>query len=260
VMFFLSRVVVELLVPLNLCIVLLFITLFLLWFKKVVAGFFSLTTALIILLLSGYGLWSTDYFIAQEETYPALTDHKIRTLNSTKIKYIVVLGSGHVSDKRLPVTSQIGGSSLFRLVEGIRLMNYFPSARLIISGGIGHDPVPNGDVVAQVAEILGVVPGKILLETRPRDTMQEAELLYPVLGKDTFILVTSALHMDRAMAIFIQYGMQPIPAPTDYIIKKHINKPPGSYLPSTRNLDLTKRMIYEWVGMLWMKIKIRFVS
>ncbi len=242
-MFFLSRAAVELLVPFNLTIVLFLITLFFLLFKKLKAGIFTLIAGLLVLLFCSYGFFTTDYLMNKERLYPALTSKKIDALNLNEIKYIVILGSGHVSDKQLPVNSQIGGSSLFRLVEGIRLLHYFPAAKLVVSGGIGHDPVPNGDVVAKVAESLGIPLGKLVIENRPRDTLQEADFLHELLQNGEFILVTSALHMPRAMAIFTQRGMNPIPAPTDYIIKKHVSKPPGSYLPTTRNLDLAKRMI-----------------
>ena len=41
-----------------------------------------------------------------------------------------------------------------------------------------------------------------------------------IVGKDKFILVTSASHMLRAMALFRKQGMEPIPAPTDYMVKE----------------------------------------
>jgi len=67
--------------------------------------------------------------------------------------------------------------------------------------------------------------------------------------------VTSAAHMARAMDIFIRQGMRPIAAPTDYILKQHINPPAGACFPSTDNLNISKRIIYEWIGTLWAKIK-----
>ena len=214
-----------------------------------------LATALFIQLFFGYGFVIKKEIDQRESLFPALTQERIAALQDIKISYIVVLGSGHVSDPRLPETSQIGGTSLYRLAEGIRLLNLFSGAKLVVTGGVGYDPVPNADVVARVAESLKVPRDRMIMENRPRDTAQEAELLKPLLGPEAFILVTSALHMPRAIEIFKNLGMQPIAAPTDYIVKHHIVEPPGSALPSPGNLDLARRIIYEWIGSIWNKVK-----
>ena len=225
-------------------------------FRKSKLAVACLATALFIQLFCGYGFIVQEEIDRRESLFPALTRERIATLDDLQIRYIVVLGSGHVSDSRLPETSQIGGSSLYRLAEGIRLLNIFPETKLIVTGGIGYDPVPNADVVGRVAESIGVASARILRENRPRDTVQEAEFLQPLLGHEAFILVTSALHMPRAMEIFKSLGMQPIAAPTDYIIKHHTVEPPGTVFPSLGNFDLTRRIIYELIGAIWSKIKI----
>lgn len=134
------------------------------------------------------------------------------------------------------------------MVEGGRLLQHYPKAKLLISGGVGYDPVPNAEVVADVAVSLGVAADRIVVENRPRDTLEEAELLLPVVQTDPFILVTSAHHMGRAIDIFQSYGMQPIAAPTDYIIKNHLVEPPGALFPTGGNFDLSARILYEWLG------------
>ena len=132
---------------------------------------------------------------------------------------MVVLGSGHRSDTRLPVTSEIGSTSLFRLVEGIRLLKSLPDSVLVLSGGKGFDIVPNAEVVAGVAQELGVPGREMIVESRLENTAQEAALLAPLLGETPFVLVTSAAHMPRAIRIFQEAGAKPLAAPTDYIIK-----------------------------------------
>ena len=255
-MFYLTRLLVELLAPLNFSLLLLIVALLLLLLRRSKSAAICLGAALCIQLFCGYGFFVKEEIGKRENLFPAMTRERIAALDALQIQYIVVLGSGHVSDKRLPETSQIGGASLYRLTEGIRLLNIFPGTKLIVTGGVGHDPVPNAQVVGQVAESLGVPGERIIREERPRDTVQEAEILQPVLGKETFILVTSALHMPRAIEIFKFLGMQPIAAPTDYIVKHHEVEPPGTIFPSTANFDLSRRIIYEWIGSIWSKIKI----
>ena len=249
-------ILLDIFTPLNIGIFLSIGALFLLLFRKAKLGVLFLCVALLLQIFCGYGFIVKSEIGKREQLFPALSMEKVAVLNTQHIEFIVVLGSGHVSDSRLPETSQIGGSSLYRLTEGIRLLNLFPGSKLVLSGGVVYDPIPNADVVKHVAESLGVAPERIITENRPVDTVQEAQYLLPLLGKEPFILVTSALHMTRAIDIFKTFGMQPIAAPTDFIIKHHVVEPLGMFFPSAANFDLSRRIIYEWIGTVWSKIKI----
>jgi glycosyltransferase involved in cell wall biosynthesis len=154
-MFYLSRVFVELLAPFPFSILLLLIALVLLLLHRVKVGTFCLAIALFLQIFAGYGFFVRQHFAEIEATYPALTGKFLQKVQEKPISKIVVLGSGHVSDDRLPANSQIGGASLYRLVEGIRLALLHPEAQLILTGGVGYDPVPNAEVVNLVAESLG---------------------------------------------------------------------------------------------------------
>jgi len=254
-MFFLTRAAVEILAPFNLALILLLTGFMFLVFRNKRRGMLSFGFGLFVLFFCGYGFFVKDYLAGQEQRFPPLNGEYLQAAQAKRIRHIVVLGSGHVSDNRLPVTSRIDNSSLYRLVEGVRIFRALPGSKLLISGGIGYDPRPNADVVTEVAVSIGVPAERIIVENRPRDTQQEARLLLPLLKKDEFILVTSALHMPRAMKTFQDLGMRPLPAPTDYILKRHLREPPGSYLPSMGNLDLARRLIYELIGRLWTYIQ-----
>lgn len=106
----------------------------------------------------------------------------------------------------------------------------------------------NAEVVSRVAEGIGVGKERIIVENRPYDTFQEAEMLAPLLGQDEFLLVTSAIHMPRAMQIFQERGLHPIAVPTDYIIKQAPEVRPSQLFPNTRNLSLSKLLLYEWLA------------
>ena len=198
--------------------------------------------------------------VDMESLYPAITEDGLSVLKSKQINAIVVLGSGHVSDRRMSAVSQLGGSSLYRLIEGVRFLQLLPEAKLIVTGGVGYDPVANGEVVGRVALSVGVPKERLIIENRPRDTLQEAEMLKPLLGKEEFLLVTSALHMPRAMQIFQDQGMRPLAAPTDYVMKKEIVAPPGRLFPSPGNLDLSRRILYEWLAEQLIHVKKRIAG
>ena len=124
---------------------------------------------------------------------------------------IVVLGSGFRTDKTLPPNDRLSANGIVRLTEAIRLASLLPSARLIVSDGVGQ-----GESLAQTAMILGVPRERITLEARSNDTSDEAALLPPLVGKEPFLLVTSAAHMRRALALCRRQGLNPIAAATDF--------------------------------------------
>lgn len=172
-------------------------------------------------------------------------------MNGYQIRYVIVLGNAHVSDPGLPESAKVSSASLYRLVEGIRIHRQLPCTRLIISGGINMEPVANAVMVSHVAELIGVDRQEIIMEDRPRDTFDEAKMLQPLLGRDPFVLVTSAAHMPRAMQLFQDFGTRPLPAPTDFVIKDRRKLATNSLLPSCDNLEISKRVIYEWLGEVW---------
>lgn len=170
------------------------------------------------------------------------------------VRWVVVLDAGHVSDPRFPVTTRLWGSTLSRLVEGIRLHKERAGSKLIVSGGKVFNPVAGAEAMAEVARILGVNSKDLILENKSRDTRQEADYIQPIVGEDPFLLVTSATHMPRAMEIFQKGGMKPIAAPTDYLVKSSGKLSPGIFIPSAGALSLSERAFYERIGMLWLKL------
>lgn len=250
-----TRIVAEILSPIALCFIFSLLALLALLFRRRLLAGCLMTLVVWLYLVCGYGWLARDQILARESVYPPVGEEQLRVLQQDLHRFVVVLGSGHISDARLPVTGQIGGTSLARLAEGIRLQRLLPGAKLVVSGGAVGDPVANARVVAAVAESLGVAREQLVIEDRPLDTVEEARFLAPVLKDAPFVLVTSALHMPRAMAIFENLGMRPVAAPTDYVIKISAVAPPGSYLPSLTNFDLSRRILYEWLGDIWSRVK-----
>ncbi|MBA4423748.1 MAG: hypothetical protein C0390_11740 [Syntrophus sp. (in: bacteria)] len=245
------RSVIPFIEPLPLSLALLIAGLGLLIAKRRKAAIVCSTMGIGILLVLGYGLFTKQALYSLERSYAPLVVEKITPKVRDQIRHVVVLGSGHVSDPDLPKTAQIGGDSLYRLIEGVRLYRLLPGTKLVISGGVIPDPVTNARVVSDVARQIGIPAQDTIVEERPSDTIEEARLLQGLVGNKPFIMVTSAVHMKRAVRIFQDFGMRPVPAPTDFIIK---NSPGGaieSWLPNCGNLWISQRVIYEWLGEIW---------
>lgn len=182
-----------------------------------------------------------------ERQYPVLRD-----MNEVQgISHVVVLGGGHTSDGRLPEAGQLSDASLARVVEGIRLYRLLKDGRLVFTGGAVFDPVSHAQVMAKAAVGLGIDEGRIILLDQPMDTAGEVLAVQEHLEKERFVLVTSASHMPRAMYLFQAAGMQPVAAPTDYLVKDAGVPHPGHYFPSAAALRGTERAMYEYLGLLW---------
>jgi uncharacterized SAM-binding protein YcdF (DUF218 family) len=253
-MFLFKKIVGPFFFPLSLGLEVLIIGLILLWFApKKKAGKVVVSLGVTWLILLSYGAFAHMLLKPLEYRYPPL----LNLGDLAEVRWIAVLGGGHTSDPRMPANSQLSGSTLSRLVEGIRAHKSLPGSKLILSGGALYDPVSDAKVLADVALTLGVDRQNLILETLSKDTEDEARLINKIVGKDPFVLVTSAAHMPRSMALFKKLGMQPIAVPTDYGIKekeeKEIN--PGMFFPSVRELGNAEIAVYEYLGLAWAKLR-----
>lgn len=196
---------------------------------------------------------------------PVISDNYITKIESSyevfsravePVDYIIVLGGWHSTNDELPVTSQLSSSSLQRLVEAVRVYNLHPEAKIITSGHHSVDEVSNAQKMKQSLVLLGVPEHRIITENFPKDTEEEAELISPrVLGHNV-VLVTNASHMLRAMKYFQAHGVEPIPAPTGFLVK-NLNGPKGwgYYIPNSKSLQKTTTAWYETLGLFvqWLK-------
>ena len=213
--------------------------LLLLFTRKQKAGKILLSIGVILFTLLSYPALSNTFLRRLEYQYPPL----ITTAASDfvpdevvpQVRWIVVLGGGHISDPKIPVTSQLSGASLVRLIEAIRLHNQIPGSKLILSEGKVFDSVPGAETMAEAAKALGVKQEDLILESESKDTIDEARIIKSIVGNDKFILVTSASHMPRSMGMFKKLGMQPIPAPTGYIMKENRVLVPVTFFPVPMN-------------------------
>ncbi len=185
-----------------------------------------------------------------EYMYPPL----IHPVNTEDVRWIVVLGGGCTSNKKLSITSQVTDPSLFRLVEGIRLHREIPKSRLILSGGRVFDPASEASVMAEVAIAIGVKKEDLVLEEDSKETEDQARFIHRMVKQEPFILVTSASHMPRSMMLFVRLGMHPIPAPTEYKVKEGRGTVPNRFYPTADGLMKAERAFYEYLALAWTKM------
>ncbi|MGH8173240.1 MAG: YdcF family protein [Rhodanobacteraceae bacterium] len=133
----------------------------------------------------------------------------------------VVLLAGGV--RRLPQDARDYGSltapSVRRTIDAVTLLRTLPDARLVITGTGKEESVPESEVMADLARQMGVNADAIRVETSSLTTWENAmrvRALDPALPTRIW-LVTSALHMPRALLAFRAAGFEPCSYPSDFL-------------------------------------------
>ena len=251
-MFLFKKIVAPLFFPLSLCLEIFLVGIFLLWFtRRQKAGKIIVSIGVVFLIALSYGAASEMLLRPLEYKYPALTDVSA----IPDVKWVVVLSGGHSPDPNLPVTGQLSDASLVRLVEGIRIHRELPKSKLILSGGAVFSTITEAKAMADVAIALGVDNKNLILESESKDTKDQARLIQKIVGDNQFILVTSASHMPRSMALFNKKGMHPIPAPTGHQIKEKQKVTPAMFFPSAGRMEKMEKAFHEYLGLVWAKIR-----
>jgi len=168
-----------------------------------------------------------------------------------KSQAIVTLGGGiSPSTSSFPFINLKAAAD--RIYQASKLYKAGKAPLVVLSGG--SDPNfkggPEAQAMATFIEDLGVPKSALLLEDVSRNTKENAMYTAKLLKErniDHIILVTSALHMERARQFFEDQGLVVIPSATDY---EATIKPEGplAYLPDTDALDSSSRALKELVG------------
>jgi len=141
-----------------------------------------------------------------------------------------------------------------RYIAAAEALRHYPSARLVFSGGSGS-LIDRGDEEADVARMvfnqLGVDESRVTYEDRSRNTWENLlfskNLANPNVG-ETWLLVTSAIHMPRAVGVARSLGWDVIPWPSDYFTGADEGMlATGLYF--TNRLPLLEAAIHEWLGL-----------
>jgi len=174
---------------------------------------------------------------------------------------IIVLGGAEdLSASRIWGTPQVNAAA-GRIIEGAALALRHSPVRLVHAGGSGRlaDLGQGGDTgtfgsEAEVARALylalGVDADQLSFEGRSRNTFENARNLVQLIAPDpdqTWLLVTSAAHMPRAVHHFHQAGWDSvIPWPVDYRSTRFRDELGWSLI---RNMAQTNQVLHEGLGL-----------
>ena len=183
---------------------------------------------------------------------------------------IVVLAAGHV--RRAP---EYEGRDIPDYIALMRLRYAAHLQRrtglpLLVSGGNGADdgrPAPGrprayakaDGMAAALREDFGVPVRWI--EWRSRDTAENAAFSAEMLkagGIKRILLVTDAMHMPRAHAVFAQAGIEVVDAPTMFYTRRPLSL--DAWVPDAEGMRLSWYAIYESIGLAWYRIRVQRTS
>jgi uncharacterized SAM-binding protein YcdF (DUF218 family) len=133
------------------------------------------------------------------------------------------------------------GGDFGRLTVLADLGKRFPEAGLIFAG-----PGAPESLVRDVFSKVGGDLGRLSVEMESRSTAENASNVVPMLGVlhgGVYLLVTSALHMPRAIGAFQALGVPVVAYPIDACSNSEFRAgPPALYM--------TNKVLKEWVGLL----------
>ena len=164
------------------------------------------------------------------------------------VRYIAVLGGSVVDNPRLPVTSRLNDAPLVRAIEAARIHRLLPESKIITSGR-GGQRTSEASMMSQFLTSIGVEPDNLVIEDQSRNTHEQALAIRRIVGDRQFVLVTSAIHMPRAVLLFSREGMQPIAAPTGHLVKRGLGWNLGTLVPTLRYFQLFEHGLYEYLAL-----------
>jgi uncharacterized SAM-binding protein YcdF (DUF218 family) len=135
------------------------------------------------------------------------------------------------------------------------LARRFPNARIAFSGGSGTllgDHPNEAPFALSLLQSFGIPAGRIELENASRNTFENATMTKALVRPEPgqrWLLVTSALHMPRAVGCFRRAGFAVEPYPVDWRTGSAADLLSPSEALSA-GLGMTDVAMREWVGLL----------
>jgi uncharacterized SAM-binding protein YcdF (DUF218 family) len=181
---------------------------------------------------------------------------------------IVILGGGtrnNESPRIIPDLSDRGD----RLIYGAKLYQDGAAPKIILSGGriqwYGGDS-SEAESMATILELFDIPRTDMILESRSLNTHDNAIFTKEILQREQLkriLLVTSAAHMSRSLAIFRRAKIDAIPAPADFmvsdrnLIESRYSKQSRilSLIPTSESLDFTTQALKEYIGMFIYRLR-----
>jgi len=248
IFFYLSKYIWTVISPDSLFVILLTLSLLLLLLrqtKKAVALLGLLTSCILFLSFFTVGDWFLYPLESRFQHNPDLPEH---------VDGIIVLGGSIIPDRSIKWQQLETNQYHERLSSFIQLARQYPDAKLVFTGG-NANPDRKMPTEAEIAETYfiksGIPAERLLMENKARNTAENVtyskQLVSPQ-PNETWVLITTAFHMPRAMGILCQQNWKVIPYPVDHqTLQLKYSPSEYSLIEHADNLVIAS---HEWLGLL----------
>lgn len=240
--FLLTRLLSALLYPISTSIVSIAFGMGLNWRKKEKLGRVFIIGGLVYLYLFSTTTVSTWLAMGIEEKYPYAEFSEIPQADA-----ILVLGGGTIQSGNWIELSDPSD----RVFNAARLFKSGKAPAVAVTSGGGFSDRPHSEAMSTFLQELGVPKDNIIEENQAENTYQHTVYLKPIFEEHeikSVILVTSAWHMRRSIAVFESNmeGIEIIPFPVDSLKGKYNSM--LDYLPTAEGLFKSTRILKEYIG------------
>jgi uncharacterized SAM-binding protein YcdF (DUF218 family) len=178
---------------------------------------------------------------------------------------IVVLGGGENGAIFSARGVQAPDPAEGRLIAGADLARRYPDAKLIFSGGtaaLAQGTLAEADIARAIFAEMGIPQSRVIAERRSRNTWED--LLYSKqIAKprpaEVWLLVTSALHLPRAMGVAAKLHWRVTPWAADYMTTGRAEDESWNESLAVR-LEKLELVAHEWAGLAVYRLTGRWAS
>lgn len=186
-----------------------------------------------------------------EDKYPPLRAQK---LSGPPPQAIVVLAGGTVGNAPDAGKTVLSARTYAR-VRAAAMLARETRLPVVVTGGRPRwgDPA-EAVLMAQALREDFQIDNPIWIEDKSFNTAQNASFSLALLRRQDIrriYLVTSALHMPRAMEWFQHVEFQVVPVPTDYRLDRGTRQTWARWLPRALYLGVSSEAVHEYVGQGW---------
>ena len=212
------------------------------------------TATLLLSLLTFCTLFLSFFPVGDWLLYPLESRFQQNPDLPEQVDGIIVLGGSVIPDRSVEWQQLETNQFHERLSSFIQLAQLYSNARLVFSG-VNSSTDEDKPTEAQIAKTYflksGISPERLLIENKARNTAENVsysrQLASPQ-SNETWIMITSAFHMPRAMGVFCQQNWKVIPYPVDHqTLPSKLYQPGYSLIGHANHLVLAS---HEWLGLL----------
>jgi uncharacterized SAM-binding protein YcdF (DUF218 family) len=187
------------------------------------------------------------YYLNKSLELPAIKEEQLKTVQA-----IVVLGGGvNGHGYEYPFKVVPNTETLTRLNYAAYLAHQYPDLPIITSGGYTGGRYTEGKVMRYTLQNSFFVTNPIYVEDSSRNTDENAKYVAKILqekGLTKVAVVSQAYHLRRACMVFRKYGVEALPASTDYMYSIDAATPQLAFIPTASAMRFTSRALHEIVG------------